>query len=145
MYCGHVSVAQLDRAAVFYTEGWGFDSSQRRQSLEDVVLQNRKYRRRAWAYWSHSGWVRRAGGRVGVYCFYCGSFLPQKKVTVDHATPKCRGGTHDAQNLLPACRPCNNAKGPLTLDEYRQACPKPKGLSRSRSTFFIERRLPAPR
>lgn len=40
-------------------------------------------------------------------CRYCGA----PASTVDHVTPKARGGTDDPANLVASCRSCNSAKG----------------------------------
>ena len=39
-------------------------------------------------------------------CGYCGS----PATTVDHVTPKARGGTDDEGNLMAACLSCNSGK-----------------------------------
>lgn len=41
-------------------------------------------------------------------CAYCGS---KKNLTIDHITPKCRGGTDRLTNLVCACDECNFNKG----------------------------------
>lgn len=51
----------------------------------------------------------------GPRCAYCGGPGP---LTVDHVIPKSRGGTDAWENLLPACRPCNEAKGNRTPEEW---------------------------
>jgi 5-methylcytosine-specific restriction endonuclease McrA len=48
------------------------------------------------------------------WCIYCGV----EADTVDHMIPKSRGGTDDVDNLIPACRACNQEKGDRTYDEY---------------------------
>ena len=39
-------------------------------------------------------------------CGYCG----QPATTVDHVTPKARGGADDEGNLMAACLSCNSGK-----------------------------------
>lgn len=51
-------------------------------------------------------------------CWYCGD----ASGTIDHNLPRSRGGTNDQRNLLPACSPCNAAKGSLTGDEFIKLC-----------------------
>ena len=41
-------------------------------------------------------------------------------LTVDHATPRSRGGKNWDDNLLPACEYCNTLKDCLTLSEFRK-------------------------
>lgn len=48
-------------------------------------------------------------------CAYCG--VKSEKLTQDHVTPLSRGGHHTAENVVPACSPCNFRKhtGPPPL------------------------------
>lgn len=46
-------------------------------------------------------------------CAYCG----KKATTVDHITPKSRGGTEDSWNLVACCKSCNNKKVDRTPEE----------------------------
>lgn len=52
--------------------------------------------------------------RDGHTCVYCGS---KNDLTVDHIVPKSRGGGNSWENLVTACRPCNNTKDDRTPDE----------------------------
>lgn len=47
-------------------------------------------------------------------CAYCG----EPAATLDHLTPRNRGGVHRVPNIVAACTPCNSAKRDLTLDEF---------------------------
>lgn len=63
--------------------------------------------------------VRKCGN-----CWFCGCVLvaigqSENRKTVDHLTPRCRGGTSSPDNTVKACIGCNNEKGRLTLNEYR--------------------------
>lgn len=51
----------------------------------------------------------------GQLCTYCGD----EAACAEHAVPICRGGAHEVENMVPACRWCNSSKGTLTADEYR--------------------------
>jgi len=42
-------------------------------------------------------------------CRYCGKKSPT--MTVDHVMPVTRGGDHNEENLVAACRSCNSKKG----------------------------------
>ncbi len=55
--------------------------------------------------------------RDGHKCVYCGS---SENLTVDHVRPKSKGGTDTADNLVTACRPCNQAKGSMHVDVFMQ-------------------------
>jgi 5-methylcytosine-specific restriction endonuclease McrA len=50
-------------------------------------------------------------------CQYCGTM--SRDLTIDHVMPKHRGGKHEWENLVAACRACNHRKGSKTLAEAR--------------------------
>ena len=45
--------------------------------------------------------------RDGYICAYCGNEATQ----VDHVISRKVGGSHDLENLVACCAPCNSAKG----------------------------------
>ena len=47
-------------------------------------------------------------------CQYCGS---REDLTIDHVHPRSRGGRHGWDNVVTACRVCNQRKGSRTPDE----------------------------
>ena len=49
-------------------------------------------------------------------CFYCGK---KSKITMDHAVPLNKGGTHSIGNLIASCLSCNTAKGGKFIMEYK--------------------------
>lgn len=66
--------------------------------------------------------------KTGGRCSYCGCDLvvPDSnysmslaEYTVDHMTPKNKGGDKGIDNLAPACRSCNITKNGKTVEEYR--------------------------
>jgi len=50
-------------------------------------------------------------------CQYCGESPGHDYLTVDHVTPRSRGGSHEWHNLVTACKCCNQKKGSLTPEE----------------------------
>lgn len=50
-------------------------------------------------------------------CQYCGTAPGRHELTVDHVIPRSRGGGHSWQNLVTACKLCNQKKGSHTPDE----------------------------
>ena len=50
-------------------------------------------------------------------CQYCG--VTTRELTLDHVVPKHRGGRHEWDNLVAACRLCNHRKGAKTVVEAR--------------------------
>jgi len=54
-------------------------------------------------------------------CFYCGSRVGSANLTMDHVVPLVRGGLSIKNNLVPACKECNNNKKyllPMEWEEY---------------------------
>lgn len=51
-------------------------------------------------------------------CFYCDEPVALEDMSIDHGTPRSRGGGHDPDNLFCACRSCNNVKRAQTTEEY---------------------------
>ncbi len=51
--------------------------------------------------------------RDGHRCQYCGG----EAENIDHIVPRSKGGTHTWENVVAACRPCNNHKQDLLLHE----------------------------
>jgi 5-methylcytosine-specific restriction endonuclease McrA len=62
-------------------------------------------------------------------CFYCGLPLVPSSPdginhgqmrTRDHKDPLSRGGANHLRNLVWCCHDCNQSKGEMTLEEYRE-------------------------
>ena len=49
-------------------------------------------------------------------CAYCGT--TKKALTADHLVPKSQGGTDTAENIVPCCEECNQAKKDREWREY---------------------------
>lgn len=65
--------------------------------------------------------------RDGRACVYCGS---DERLVVDHITPRARGGSNEATNLVTACKRCNDRKRGLLLSEF---VPDPRERRRVRN------------
>jgi 5-methylcytosine-specific restriction endonuclease McrA len=50
-------------------------------------------------------------------CQYCGVACRPGKITIDHVTPKARGGRTVWENVVAACQTCNHRKGDRTPDQ----------------------------
>jgi 5-methylcytosine-specific restriction endonuclease McrA len=55
--------------------------------------------------------------RDSYVCQYCGSTA---RLHVDHRVPLSRGGTNLFENLVTACAPCNQSKGPKPLSDWQR-------------------------
>lgn len=66
-----------------------------------------------------TGWWQQkiSGGE----CYYCGNKFKKEELTMDHIVPLIRGGKSTKNNIVPACKKCNNAKKhklPIEWQEY---------------------------
>ncbi len=55
--------------------------------------------------------------RDGQLCMYCGQHFMSRDLTRDHIRPLSQGGEDSWQNVITACRRCNNHKGGRTPDQ----------------------------
>ena len=55
--------------------------------------------------------------RDGFLCLYCGRDFPHQQLTRDHIQPTSRGGTDRWENVVAACRRCNQHKADQTPEE----------------------------
>lgn len=51
-------------------------------------------------------------------CFYCGCKISIDNFETDHFVAKACGGS-GINNLVPACRECNQCKGSLDIEQFR--------------------------
>ena len=51
-------------------------------------------------------------------CYYCNSRINQKYLTMDHIVPIIRGGKSMKNNIVTACKECNNKKKHLLPFEW---------------------------
>lgn len=62
-------------------------------------------------------------------CYYCGRETPPQELTMDHIVPIIRGGKSIKNNVVPACKECNNKKKnslPIKWEEYQERLKKEK-------------------
>ena len=50
-------------------------------------------------------------------CQYCANYYADDRLTMDHVLPKSRGGQNTWENLVAACKKCNQKKGSRNLKE----------------------------
>ena len=66
-----------------------------------------------------------APNKVGIYrrdrglCAYCGRLVPFTDASMDHILPQSQGGPSTWENLVNACRRCNERKANRTPEEAR--------------------------
>lgn len=51
-------------------------------------------------------------------CYYCGSKVKEKNITLDHMCAQDMGGPTISNNLLPCCKDCNSDKSNLSSIQY---------------------------
>lgn len=81
---------------------------------EDIKRERRKARELRNSQW----WKRCCAKGV---CYYCGHSTPSKELTMDHIVPISRGGKSTKNNVVTACKGCNNKKKqllPMEWEEY---------------------------
>lgn len=92
---------------------WAANNPERRSA----IAQNYKHRRRA----QEQGGItsgelmawKKAQPKV---CYWCGKKCAP---TVDHYMPLSKGGPHEVENLVIACRPCNTKKNSKDPEQFR--------------------------
>ena len=52
-------------------------------------------------------------------CQYCRLRVPERDLTLDHVIPVVRGGRKNWENIVAACKGCNQKKGDRTPEEAR--------------------------
>tara|TARA_A100001515_G_scaffold60605_2_gene47683 strand:- start:1028 stop:1528 length:501 start_codon:yes stop_codon:yes gene_type:complete len=50
-------------------------------------------------------------------CQYCQNRFKQEDLTIDHVIPRSKGGKHQWDNVVAACKPCNQKKGSQYLSD----------------------------
>lgn len=82
--------------------------------------------------------------KCGGHCAYCGCEITASTMQADHVIPMefyesylAAGVNIDCiDNMLPACRSCNNYKSTLTLEKFRAAIERwPQVLKRDSATY----------
>jgi len=68
-------------------------------------------------------------------CQYCGQKSHQ--LTLDHVTPRHKGGEHTWENVVSACIPCNRRKAGRTPDQARMRLLRPPSPPRGNIPFYI--------
>lgn len=89
---------------------FGFDG------VDDAII--RRERAKARELRKSRWWQQKTASGL---CYYCGNKFPFKQLTMDHLVPLGRGGRSTKDNLVPACKDCNNKKKnmmPLEWEEY---------------------------
>jgi 5-methylcytosine-specific restriction endonuclease McrA len=71
--------------------------------------------------------------RDGKRCQYCG----RDADSIDHVVPRSRGGTHEWDNVVAACRRCNLAKGNRLLTETTMILRRPPMAPKQLSWLLV--------
>lgn len=89
--------------------------------------------------------------KSGAHCFYCSCpvFLRERHeptgwrpqpddMTLDHLKPKSNGGADDLENLVIACRGCNEEKADRAWPGWQPgSAPKNRGRKRRRGQHYV--------
>ena len=60
-------------------------------------------------------WRRKIKERWNWECAYCGS---DENITIDHVTPRCKGGQDTLGNMVSCCNKCNQSKSHTLWEEW---------------------------
>jgi 5-methylcytosine-specific restriction protein A len=74
----------------------------------------------------NSGWWKRK--REKGICYFCGTRVAPSRLTMEHKVPLSRGGKSTRENLVAACKECNNKKKyllPIEWEEYLKNLSRP--------------------
>ena len=88
--------------------------------------ENRKERQKARDLRKTQWWKRKCAERK---CYYCEREAPPQELTMDHIVPVIRGGKSAKNNIVPACKECNNKKKlslPMEWEGYLERLKKEK-------------------
>lgn len=60
-----------------------------------------------------------------VRCYYCARTFSKEDffngwLSLDHFTPRSKGGSHSPLNTVPACRDCNGTKADLSDEDFKR-------------------------
>lgn len=80
---------------------------------EHIKREKNKAREARQSQW----WKQRTARGI---CYYCGSTVPPRKLTMDHVVPLSRGGKTTKGNVVPACKECNTRKSRLVPVEWKE-------------------------
>ncbi len=83
---------------------------------EEIKKERAKARELRNSHW----WKRKRGEGI---CHFCGKRFPPRELTMEHVVPVIRGGRSTKNNLVPACKECNNKKKhmlPIEWEEYME-------------------------
>lgn len=65
-------------------------------------------------------WKKLYKTTMSFVCPYCLKIVPLSEGTVEHEPPKSRQKELGISKIYLACKKCNNEKGALTVEEYKQ-------------------------
>lgn len=79
----------------------------------------------------------------GMLCYYCGddmeinvSCMVRKSATVEHLVRRVDGGEHDEENIVAACRECNNHRDEIPPEVWRVVCRDVIALRLKKKAFW---------
>lgn len=65
-------------------------------------------------------WKNLYKGTMSFVCPYCLKIIPLSEGTTEHEPPRSRQKELGVSKTYLACKKCNNEKGALTVEEYKQ-------------------------
>jgi 5-methylcytosine-specific restriction endonuclease McrA len=112
MFKGRVEVISVGEKPSYWDES--YDTTSRKYDIPATIRLTERISRR----FSAPRFRKKVlFNRDNWQCQYCGIKLEWSSITIDHITPRCRGGTTTWKNCVASCKRCNSKKGSRTLSE----------------------------
>lgn len=70
------------------------------------------------------------------HCYYCKRKVARGEATLEHRVPQSKGGTLRDGNGVMACRECNESKGSMPEDVFRQGIAAQEKWSEARAEMW---------
>lgn len=100
------------------SERWREENRERHLHHRRIYNAKRRTRETSANHFTIEEWLDRLE-EFNFHCAYC--ILPKPDLEPDHMVPVSRGGSNGIENIVPACRNCNNSKNDRTLLEFQAA------------------------
>lgn len=97
----------------------------------DRAYRRTERRRASWRSWWKKWWRARrlrVHRRDGWKCHYCRRRFTWKTGSLDHKVPRVKGGSNRDENIVSACRSCNQKKGTTPYDVFVERMRAERGL-----------------
>ena len=108
-----MKLVYLNKVTVLeYYDDWKINTSNDSFKVPSVIMVNEYITRKSRIALTKNNLFLRDAYK----CQYCGKNFPHMNLTYDHVIPRSKGGGTNWENIVAACKPCNNKKGSKLID-----------------------------